>query len=60
LYQTPTPQLSAGHVVVPQVVDDESGVSSQALVPSQSRKRHAVSVQVMSRPSQPPEPHESP
>ena len=49
--QTPTPQLSDGHAVVPHVVDDDSGVSSHALVPSQSRRRHAVSVHVMSRPS---------
>jgi len=60
LYQTPTPQLSAGHVVVPHVVDDESAVSSHALVPSQSLRRHAVSVHVMSIPAQPPLPHASP
>jgi hypothetical protein len=52
--------LSAGHVVVPHVVADDSGVSSHALVPSQSLERHAVSAHVMSVPSQPPLPHVSP
>jgi hypothetical protein len=47
----PTPQLSAGHAVVPHVVDDDSGVSSHALVPSQSLSRHAVSAHVISSPS---------
>lgn len=50
MYQTPTPQLSDGHTVVPHVVDDDSGVSSHALVPSQSLRRHAVSVHVMPNP----------
>ena len=60
MYQTPAPQLSPGHVVVPHVVDVDIGVSSHALVPSQSLERHAVSVHVMSVPSQPPLPHVSP
>jgi hypothetical protein len=42
--------LSAGHVVVPHVVEDDSGVSKHALVPLQSLRRHAVSVQVMPKP----------
>ena len=60
MYQTPAPQLSPGHVVVPHVVDVDNIVSSQELVPSQSLERHAVSVHAMSVPSQPPLPHVSP
>ena len=60
MYQIPTPQLSAGHVVVPHVVDGGDGVSSHALVPSQSLCRHVVSAQMMSVPSQTLPPHVSP
>ena len=60
MFHTPTPQLSAGHVVVPHVVDDESGVSSHALVPSQSLIMQAVSVHVRSVPLQALPPHVSP
>ena len=60
MYQTPAPQLSPGHVVVPHVVDVDSIVSSHALVPSQSLSMHAESVHVRSVPSQPPLPHVSP
>jgi len=56
----PAPQLSEGHVVVPHVVVVPSGVSSHALVPSQSLSRHAASVHVISVPSHPPLPHVSP
>ena len=50
MYQTPTPQLSDGHTVVPHVDDDDSGVCAHALVPLQSLKRHCVSVHVMLKP----------